>query len=278
MIVGTPRPSSPTIRAHAPRNSTSLEAFERFPSLSLSRWMWKRLRSPSGRMRGSRKHESPPSAWARTRKASHIGAEQNHLWPVISYSAPAPPPFSGLATVVLARTSEPPCFSVIAMPHSAPLLSGAGTEPLAVVGQRQEARLPLLGHVGLLSDRGDHRVGHRDRAADARLDLGEEHELRRPRDVGARAGDRATARRGAPARSRGASARARRDGTRPRRSGCRTGRGCAAGAGSGSPRRRARARPRGRRSRPSSRASSSAHSAPSRRRASARVRSRSKTL
>ena len=39
MIVGTPRPSSPTIRAQAPRNSTSLDALERLPSLSLRRWM-----------------------------------------------------------------------------------------------------------------------------------------------------------------------------------------------------------------------------------------------
>ena len=128
MIVATPRPSSPTSWAQAPRNSTSLEAFERLPSLSLSRWMWKRLRSPSGVQRGSRKQEIPPSAWARTRNASHIGAEQNHLWPVSSYSAPGPPPSIGTATVVLARTSEPPCFSVIAIPHRAPALSGAGAE------------------------------------------------------------------------------------------------------------------------------------------------------
>ena len=127
MIVATPRPSSPTITAQAPRSSISLEAFERLPSFSLSRWMWKRLRSPSGVQRGSRKHESPPSDWARIRKASHIGAEQNHLWPVTSYSAPGPPPFSGAATVVFARTSEPPCFSVIDIPQSAPALSGAGT-------------------------------------------------------------------------------------------------------------------------------------------------------
>ena len=127
MIVWTPRPSSPTMRAQAPRNSTSLEALERLPSLSLSRWMWKRLRSPSGVKRGSRKHEIPDSVWARTRKASHIGAEQNHLWPVTSYSAPAPPPLSGTAAVVLARTSEPPCFSVIAIPARAPAFSGAGT-------------------------------------------------------------------------------------------------------------------------------------------------------
>ncbi len=127
MIVGTPRPSSPTIRAQAPGNSTSLEAFERLPSLSLSRWMWKRLRSPSGVKRGIRKQETPLSVCARTRKASHIGAEQNHLWPVISYSAPGPPPFSGIAVVVFARTSEPPCFSVIAIPQSAPAFCSAGT-------------------------------------------------------------------------------------------------------------------------------------------------------
>src|SRR3954454_12683835 len=111
MIVGTPRPSSPTIRAQAPRNSTSLEALERLPSLSLRRWMWKRLRSPSGVHRGIRKQEIPFVVCARTRKASHIGPQQNHLWPVISYSAPVPPPLSVAAVVVLGRTSEPPCFS-----------------------------------------------------------------------------------------------------------------------------------------------------------------------
>ena len=68
----------------------------------------------------------PPSAWARTRKASHIGADMNHLWPVSSYSAPGPPPLTGRATVVLARTSVPPCFSVIPIPARAPSLLGAG--------------------------------------------------------------------------------------------------------------------------------------------------------
>jgi hypothetical protein len=37
MIVATPRPSSPTICAEAPRSSISLDAFERLPSLSLRR-------------------------------------------------------------------------------------------------------------------------------------------------------------------------------------------------------------------------------------------------
>ena len=86
------------------------------------------LREPSGRIRGIAKQEIPSGAWARTKKRSLIGAEQNHLCPVISYSAPGPPPFTGTATVVLARTSEPPCLSVIAMPQIAEPFSAAGTE------------------------------------------------------------------------------------------------------------------------------------------------------
>ena len=68
MMVATPRPSSPTMRAQAPSNSTSLDAFERLPSLSLRRWRWKRLRVPSGRQRGNRKQESPRSVCASMRK------------------------------------------------------------------------------------------------------------------------------------------------------------------------------------------------------------------
>ena len=39
--------------------------------------------APSGRKRGIRKQESPPGACASTRKASHMGADMNHLWPVM---------------------------------------------------------------------------------------------------------------------------------------------------------------------------------------------------
>ena len=42
------------------------------------------LRVPSGRQRGMKKHDKPPVVCASTRKASHIGAEKNHLWPVIA--------------------------------------------------------------------------------------------------------------------------------------------------------------------------------------------------
>jgi len=76
-----PRPSSPRRRAQARSNSTSLEALLRFPSLSLSRWRWKPLRSRQASSGGRRKQESPRGACASTRNASLIGAEQNHLCP-----------------------------------------------------------------------------------------------------------------------------------------------------------------------------------------------------
>ena len=84
MMVRTPLPSSPTRQANASANSTSEDAFERLPSLSFSRWKRSALTDPSGRKRGIRKQVSPPGACASTRKASHIGADMNHLWPVIA--------------------------------------------------------------------------------------------------------------------------------------------------------------------------------------------------
>src|SRR5690606_289971 len=120
--------SSPTMRAQVPRYSISDEAFDLLPSLSLSRCTKNGLRVPSGRQRGTRKHDRPRSVCASVKKASDIGAEQNHLCPVSSYSPPGPPAPSGTARVVLVRTSEPPCFSVIAMPKVTPCFSDAGTQ------------------------------------------------------------------------------------------------------------------------------------------------------
>ena len=121
MMVGTPRPSSPTIHATVSSNSISDEAFDRLPSLSFKRWMRNVLAVPSSRNRGRKKHESPPGACARTRNASHMGADVNHLWPVSRY-----PSEVGSAVVVLVLTSDPPCFSVIPMPIKAPDFSSAG--------------------------------------------------------------------------------------------------------------------------------------------------------
>ena len=90
------------------------------PSLSFSRWM----RKP-GSLDSKRKQDSPPGACASVRKTSHIGALVNHLWPVSRYV----PSGRGTARVVLARTSEPPCFSVIDMPASSPALSLGSRSP-----------------------------------------------------------------------------------------------------------------------------------------------------
>ncbi len=80
---------------------------------------------PSGSTRGSRKQVSPSGACARIRNTSLIGADVNHLCPVITYE-PSP---AGTAVVVLVRTSEPPCFSVIDMPAIRPCLASGGRGP-----------------------------------------------------------------------------------------------------------------------------------------------------
>ena len=71
--------TSPTSTPRAPANSTSEEALDRLPHLSLSRWKFRAFRSPPSRMRGRKKHEMPRGVWARVKKPSLIGAEQNHL-------------------------------------------------------------------------------------------------------------------------------------------------------------------------------------------------------
>ena len=65
----------------APRSSISLDAFETFPILFFRRMTLSAFLSPSSVKRGTRKQESPGPVCARTRNASHIGAERNHLWP-----------------------------------------------------------------------------------------------------------------------------------------------------------------------------------------------------
>jgi hypothetical protein len=50
----------------------------------LSRSILIRLTDPSLEKRGMKKQDSPPLAWASTRKASHMGADKNHLWPLMA--------------------------------------------------------------------------------------------------------------------------------------------------------------------------------------------------
>src|SRR5690606_34694817 len=99
--------------------------FDLFPTLSFRRWIRTALDAPSGRQRGTKKQLKPPGACASTRCASHCGAEKNHLWPVMMYSRPLDDAI-GSARVVLERTSEPPCFSVMPMPISAPVFCPTG--------------------------------------------------------------------------------------------------------------------------------------------------------
>src|SRR5205807_7107304 len=125
MMVRTPRPSSPTSQPVAPSYSISAEALDLLPSLSFSRCNRIRLRLPSGSTLGSRKQDCPPGALARVRNMSDIGAEVNHLCPTIRYV----PSDCGVAVVVLARTSEPPCFSVIDIPAMSPALDDGSRRP-----------------------------------------------------------------------------------------------------------------------------------------------------
>ncbi len=128
-MVRIPRPSSPTGQPTACSYSISADVLERLPNLSLSRCRRRGLRLPSGSTRGSRKHVSPLGACARVRNTSLMGAEVNHLCPVITY-VPSP---VGVAVVVPCRTSEPPCFSVIDMPAIRPCLPSGGRSPKSYV-------------------------------------------------------------------------------------------------------------------------------------------------
>ena len=126
MMVGMPRPGSPIRMPWASLNSTSLLELLRLPTLFLRRCTSIGFLLPSGRQRGTKKQLGPPSAVrATTRCASHMGAEKNHLCPR-SVNSRSPWPV-GVAVVVLARTSEPPCFSVMPMPTHIDFLSASGT-------------------------------------------------------------------------------------------------------------------------------------------------------
>ena len=123
MIARTPCPGSPTIHATEPSSSISAVGFDLFPSLLLSRSMRTPFGVPSSSRRGTSRQVMPSRVCASTNRASDCTAETNHFWPVTRHK----PSSSGSATVVPARTSEPPCFSVSAMAISAPRLSARGS-------------------------------------------------------------------------------------------------------------------------------------------------------
>ena len=175
----------------------------------------------------------PPSAWARTRKASHIGADMNHLCPVSSYSAPGPPPFSGGRRWCWpARPSRPASRSSPSRPGR-PACRGAGR--CAGRSGRGEAGLPLLGELGLMAQRRD-RPSRSSRSGSRRPASAWLKRMNAPRGRrGRRAGVLARAASGARA-DREPSSSCQAGWNRPRRRGCRSDRGCGASAGSRWPR------------------------------------------
>ncbi len=105
---------------------------------------------------------------------SDIGAEQNHLCPTISYSAPAPPPFSGARDGRVGAHVR--AALLLGHRHArdrAALLAG-GDQARVIAGGHQQ-RLPLGRQLGLGAQRGDDGEGHRDRAAEAGLGLHRGH-------------------------------------------------------------------------------------------------------
>ena len=239
MMVRTPRPSSPTSQATASSYSTSADAFDRLPSLSLSRCRRMPFGVPSGRTRGSRKQDSPPGAWASTMNRSPIGAEVNHLWPVSRYS-PSPPrhrdgaggvgPYVGAALLLGHRHARDQAALGLGRPQAE-----------VVLGGRQQ-RLEAPGQVRRVPQRGHEGVGHRHRAAVPGLGRAPHVEARGPRHV--RPGPGVPPRRRVqpvPHRDRHQLVPGRME-ARPRRPGDRSCRGCAASAGSRWPGVRAPAR------------------------------------
>ena len=108
----------------------------------------------------------------------------NHLWPVMRYSPPGPPSPAGSAVVVLARTSVPPCFSVMPMPMVTPRLAAAGLKARVVLCARGSAAATRR-ELRLQQQRRHRGVGHGHRAAVPGFHLRRHVEAGRARDVGA---------------------------------------------------------------------------------------------
>ena len=120
-----------------------------------------------------------PAICASIRKASHIGADMNHLWPVSRYS-PSP---AGSADVVLARTSVPPCFSVMPMPMVTPAFAHRRALRRIVLA-RADQRQPFARHAPATPhQRRNGGVGHGHRAQMAAFDAGGQIEPRSPRQI-----------------------------------------------------------------------------------------------
>ena len=160
-----PWPSSPMSRAYAPRNSTSEEAFDLLPDLSLRRWITIRLRLPSGSQPGTRKQETPRSVRASAMKTSRMRHREE---PFMPGDAPAVAVALGDAL----RLAQIRAALLLGHRHAdrdAGLVGGAGLA--RIVSGGQDLGLPLPGDLRIASQRRDRGVGHEDRAHDPVLAL-----------------------------------------------------------------------------------------------------------
>ena len=189
------------------------------------------MRAPSGVKRGSGEAREPAVG---LREHEEEVAHRRRAEPLVAGElvlGRRPAAVQRPRGVVLARTSEPPCFSVIAIPHSAPRLLRRGDEARGRTAARSAAaptrRRARAARAARARRRRSSRSGSRGRPP-------AEHVHAAPPRATCAPGR--GSRHGSACRpcldARAASARARPGGTRPRRCGGRSGRGCAASAGS----------------------------------------------
>ena len=221
MIVRTPRPSSPSRCATVPSNSSSDDALDRLPSLSLRRTTSSRLRVPSGSTRGTTKQVTPP-----------VGLRQHQ------------------EDVVHRRRGEPlvAVQRVLAVDRRRPRLGDVGADVGAALllghphaGERAELGRGAAAGPGRRTCDASSGVHSFASASSARsagtaayvIEIGQpwpgsvcDQAMKPggPAHVGVRRRPTPTAPRPARGRPRAPSASATTGGTRPRRSGCRSGR------------------------------------------------------
>ena len=166
MIVWTPRPSSPT---SWPRTPVELDLARR--QRARAELVLQAL-DPEARVAALDQEARQAGGRLRERQedvAGRIGAE-----PLVARDLPR------VAVLDGARGVRPHVGAALLLGHR------HAHERAVVVARARDARLPLGRELGLLAQRRDRRVGHRDRAHDARVDLAPDEEQRRAHGVAAR--------------------------------------------------------------------------------------------
>ena len=118
-----------------------------------------RCASPSGSQRGTKKQTSPRSVCASVRNASHIGAEQNHLWPV---RLPVVARAASRASCWRARRSRPASRSSPCR-RARPAFRSPARARGSYVQRRSAAAPTRAPATASMRSAGTARVGHRDR-------------------------------------------------------------------------------------------------------------------